>query len=166
MIASAEEEGATIILDGRNNKPEKYPQGNFIAPTIITNVTTSMKCYKEDIFGPVLVVLTAPTLEAATKIVYDNEYGNGVALFTNSGSKASWFQKNVEAGQIGINVPIPVPLLMFSFTGNKKSVAGGGVSTFYGKPGLNFYTQTKTITSLWKGEEEATIKSMNMPTQS
>ncbi|KAH6628981.1 Aldehyde/histidinol dehydrogenase [Boeremia exigua] len=166
LIASAEQEGATVVLDGRNYAPEKYPNGNFIAPTIITNVTTSMKCYKEEIFGPVLVVLTAPTLEAATKIVNDNEYGNGVALFTNSGSKASWFQKHVEAGQIGINVPIPVPLPMFSFTGNKKSVAGGGVNTFYGKPGLQFYTQTKTITSMWKGEEEPAVSSMNMPTQS
>lgn len=166
LIASAEQEGATVVLDGRNYVPEKYPNGNFIAPTIIADVTTSMTCYKEEIFGPVLVVLTAPTLEAATKIVNDNEYGNGVALFTNSGSKASWFQKNVEAGQIGINVPIPVPLPMFSFTGNKKSVAGGGISTFYGKPGLNFYTQTKTITSMWKGEEEPAVKSLNMPTQS
>lgn len=94
--------------------------------------------------------------------------GNGVAIFTNSGSKAAWFQKNIEASQVGVNVPIPVPLPMFSFTSNKKSVAGGGLSTFYGKPGINFYTQTKTVTSLWRTEEDLDIqgKSMNMPTQS
>jgi malonate-semialdehyde dehydrogenase (acetylating) / methylmalonate-semialdehyde dehydrogenase len=167
LIASAEEEGATIALDGRQYAPPKYPSGNFIAPTIITNVTTSMKCYKEEIFGPVLIVLSAPTLEAATKLINENEYGNGVAIFTNSGTKASWFQKNIEAGQVGINVPIPVPLPMFSFTGNKKSVAGGGVSTFYGQPGLNFYTQTKTVTSLWKADsEEDEKKAVTMPTQS
>ena len=170
LIASAEEEGATIALDGRGYAPAKYPSGNFIAPTVITNVKTSMKCYKEEIFGPVLLVLTAETLQEATSLINENEYGNGVAIFTNSGSKAAWFQKNIEAGQVGINVPIPVPLPMFSFTGNKKSVAGGGLSTFYGKPGLNFYTQYKTVTSLWRasdgtvdGKQE---KSMNMPTQS
>jgi malonate-semialdehyde dehydrogenase (acetylating)/methylmalonate-semialdehyde dehydrogenase len=167
LIASAEEEGAQIVLDGRGYAPDKYPSGNFIAPTIITGVTPSMKCYTQEIFGPVLLVLEAPTLEAATDLINQNEYGNGVAIFTNSGNKAAWFQKNIEAGQVGVNVPIPVPLPMFSFTGNKKSVAGGGTSTFYGKPGLNFYTQTKTITTLWRGEEEADHgKSVNMPTQS
>ncbi|KAH6885206.1 Aldehyde/histidinol dehydrogenase [Thelonectria olida] len=167
LIASAEEEGADLVLDGRGYAPSKYPNGNFIAPTIIDGVQTHMKCYKEEIFGPVLVVLRASSLEEATKLVNENEFGNGVAIFTNSGPKAAWFQKNIEAGQVGINVPIPVPLPMFSFTGNKKSIAGGGVSTFYGKPGLNFYTQTKTVTSLWKGEEETdSAKSVNMPTQS
>lgn len=167
LIASAEEEGATIALDGRNFHPPKYPEGNFIAPTVITDVTTSMKCYREEIFGPVLLILSASSLEEATNLINKNEYGNGVAIFTNSGSKASWFQKNIEAGQVGINVPIPVPLPMFSFTGNKKSVAGGGASTFYGQPGLNFYTQTKTVTSLWRAESaEDEKKAVSMPTQS
>lgn len=167
LVASAKEEGATIALDGLNYKPEKYPEGNFIAPTIVTDVDTSMRIYREEVFGPVLLVLTAPSLEEATKLVNRNEYGNGVAIFTNSGAKASWFRKNIEAGQVGVNVAIPVPLPMFSFTGNKKSVAGGGISTFYGKPGLNFYTQTKTVTSLWKDEGvEDSKKSVTMPTQS
>lgn len=167
IVASAEAEGATIALDGRGYAPAKYPNGNFIAPTIITNVTPAMRCYKEEIFGPVLVVLTTETLEEATELINKNEYGNGVAIFTNSGPKASWFQKHIEAGQVGINVPIPVPLPMFSFTGNKRSVAGGGASTFYGKPGLNFYTQTKTVTSLWReADAEPNVKAVNMPTQS
>lgn len=104
LIASAEEEGATILLDGRGFKPEKYPNGNWVGPTIITNVTTNMKCYKEEIFGPVLVCLNVDTLEDAVDLINANEYGNGVAIFTGSGPTASRFQKNIEAGQVGINV--------------------------------------------------------------
>ncbi|KAJ5659693.1 Methylmalonate-semialdehyde dehydrogenase [Penicillium longicatenatum] len=167
LIASAEAEGATILLDGRGYKPEKYPNGNFIGPTIITNVTTDMKCYKEEIFGPVLVCVNVDTLDDAINTINANEYGNGAAIFTKSGSTASRFQKDIEAGQLGINVPIPVPLPMFSFTGNKKSIAGGGANTFYGKPGLHFYTQQKTVTSLWKSEDAISTKaSVVMPTHS
>ncbi|GFF27601.1 methylmalonate-semialdehyde dehydrogenase [acylating], mitochondrial [Aspergillus udagawae] len=167
LIASAEQEGATILLDGRGYKPEKYPNGNFVGPTIITNVTPDMKCYKEEIFGPVLVCLNVPTLDDAIDLINKNEYGNGAAVFTCSGSTASRFQKDIEAGQVGINVPIPVPLPMFSFTGNKKSIAGGGANTFYGKPGLQFYTQQKTVTSLWRSEDAISTKAhVVMPTHS
>ncbi|KAJ5224540.1 Methylmalonate-semialdehyde dehydrogenase [Penicillium citrinum] len=167
LIASAEAEGATILLDGRNYKPANYPNGNFVGPTIITNVTPDMTCYKEEIFGPVLVCVNAETLDDAIDIINANEYGNGAAVFTRSGSTASKFQKEIEAGQLGINVPIPVPLPMFSFTGNKKSIAGGGANTFYGKPGLQFYTQQKTVTSFWKAEDATSTKaSVVMPTHS
>lgn len=203
LIASAEKEGATILLDGRGQKPEKYPNGNFVShhipphnsfsitsltqspmsivklapkltslphqigPTLITNVTKEMTCYKEEIFGPVLVCLNVATLDEAIDLINANEYGNGVAIFTKSGAIATKFQKNVEAGQVGVNVPIPVPLPMFSFTGNKKSIAGGGVSTFYGKPAIAFYTQTKTVTSLWRSEDAVTKGAdVSMPTQS
>ncbi|KAJ5125499.1 Methylmalonate-semialdehyde dehydrogenase [Penicillium atrosanguineum] len=167
LIASAEAEGATILLDGRGQHPEKYPNGNFVGPTIITNVTPEMKCYKEEIFGPVLVCLNVETLDDAIDLINANEYGNGAAVFTRSGSTASKFQKEIEAGQLGINVPIPVPLPMFSFTGNKKSIAGGGANTFYGKPGLQFYTQQKTVTSHWKSEDATSSKaSVVMPTHS
>ncbi|KAJ5496061.1 Methylmalonate-semialdehyde dehydrogenase [Penicillium diatomitis] len=167
LIDSAEAEGATILLDGRNCKPEKYPNGNFVGPTIITNVTPNMRCYKEEIFGPVLVCLNVETLDDAISLINANEYGNGAAIFTRSGSTASKFQKDIEAGQLGINVPIPVPLPMFSFTGNKKSIAGGGANTFYGKPGLQFYTQQKTVTSFWKSEDAISTKaSVVMPTHS
>jgi malonate-semialdehyde dehydrogenase (acetylating)/methylmalonate-semialdehyde dehydrogenase len=124
-----------------------------------------MTCYKEEIFGPVLVCLNVDTLDDAIALTNANDYGNGAAIFTTSGPSASRFQKNIEAGQLGINVPIPVPLPMFSFTGNKKSVAGGGASTFYGKPGLQFYTQQKTVTSLWRSEDAShTRASVVMPT--
>lgn len=126
-----------------------------------------MTCYKEEIFGPVLVCLNVPTLDDAIELINANEYGNGVAIFTNSGATATRFQKEIEAGQVGINVPIPVPLPMFSFTGNKKSIAGGGTSTFYGKPGINFYTQQKTVTSFWAAQDAISTKAkVDMPTQS
>lgn len=125
-----------------------------------------MRCYTEEIFGPVLVCINVPTIDEAIELINANEYGNGVAIFTKSGSTATRFQKDVEAGQVGINVPIPVPLPMFSFTGNKRSVAGGGASNFYGKSGLNFYTQTKTVTSLWRSEDALATKETVMPTHS
>jgi malonate-semialdehyde dehydrogenase (acetylating)/methylmalonate-semialdehyde dehydrogenase len=191
IIASAEKEGATILLDGRGQKPAKYLNGNFVShsfcrnacfhprsketnfdifqigPTIITNVTKDMTCYKEEIFGPVLVCTNVDTLDDAISLINANEYGNGVAIFTNSGSTASRFQKEIESGQVGINVPIPVALPMFSFTGTKKSVAGGGLSTFYGKPGLNFFTSYKTVTSFWSRDDAIETKAkVEMPTQS
>ncbi|CAG8736865.1 12726_t:CDS:10, partial [Acaulospora morrowiae] len=140
LIQSGVDQGATLVLDGRNpSVPEKYKDGNFVGPTILADVNPSMECYKEEIFGPVLLCLRADTLDEAINIVNKNPYGNGTAIFTNSGSNARYFTTNVEVGQIGINVPIPVPLPMFSFTD--------------GKSGLQFYTQTKTVTSLWRHED-------------
>lgn len=109
LIASAEEEGATILLDGRGYKPKdpKYANGNWVGPTIITGVKPHMKCYTEEIFGPVLIALETETLTEAVDLINANEYGNGVAIFTRSGPTAQSFQKNIEAGQVGINVPIP-----------------------------------------------------------
>ncbi|CCF42971.1 methylmalonate-semialdehyde dehydrogenase [Colletotrichum higginsianum] len=167
LIQSAEDEGATILLDGRGFKPAKYPNGNWVAPTIITDVTPDMKCYTEEIFGPVLVCLNVETLDEAIDLINKNEYGNGTAIFTRSGATAEAFRRNIEAGQIGINVPIPVPLPMFSFTGNKKSVAGGGANTFYGRPGISFYTQAKTVTTLWQSADAISQKAdVAMPTHS
>lgn len=134
-----------------------------MGPTVITNVNTNMECYKQEIFGPVLVCIPVQTLEEAVQLLNSNEFGNGASIFTKSGSSASYFQKNVEAGQVGINVAIPVPLPMFSFTGNKKSIAGGGANTFYGKPALAFFTQQKTVTSLWRQENADTGKQVVMP---
>ncbi|KIW04925.1 methylmalonate-semialdehyde dehydrogenase (acylating) [Verruconis gallopava] len=166
LIASAEAEGATIVLDGRGKKPadKNFARGNWLGPTIIANVKPSMRCYREEIFGPVLVCLSVDTIQDAVDLINNNEYGNGAAVFTNSGSVATLFQRSLETGQIGINVPIPVPLPMFSFTGNKRSVAGTGVSNFYGKDGIRFYTQWKTVTSLWRAEDaHRTEKQVVMP---
>ncbi|PHH87419.1 hypothetical protein CDD83_8899 [Cordyceps sp. RAO-2017] len=165
LIASAEREGATILLDGRGHRPAKYPDGNFVGPTIISNVTADMTCYRQEIFGPVLVCLNADTLDDAVELINANEYGNGVAVFTRSGAAAETFRRTIHAGQVGVNVPIPVPLPMFSFTGNKRSVAGGGANTFYGRPGIHFYTQLKTVTSLWQSADAVAKKAtVHMPT--
>lgn len=158
LIGSAEAEGAKILLDGRGFRPEKYPNGNWVGPTIITDVTPNMKCYQQEIFGPVLVCLNADTLDDAIELINSNQYGNGTAIFTKSGATAETFRRNIEAGQVGINVPIPVPLPMFSFTGNKKSIAGGGANTFYGRPGISFYTQLKTVTTLWSSADAISKK--------
>uniref|UniRef100_A0A7E4VKL0 Probable methylmalonate-semialdehyde/malonate-semialdehyde dehydrogenase [acylating], mitochondrial n=1 Tax=Panagrellus redivivus TaxID=6233 RepID=A0A7E4VKL0_PANRE len=151
IIATAEPEGAKVLLDGSNVKVPGFENGNFVGPTVITGVKQNMTCYKEEIFGPVLVILEAETLDEAIDIINTNPYGNGTAIFTNSGITARRFVNVVDAGQIGVNVPIPVPLPMFSFTGNRGSFLGD--ANFYGKAGLNFYTQWKTVTQLWRAEE-------------
>ncbi|KAH9608118.1 hypothetical protein KSS87_021792 [Heliosperma pusillum] len=125
-----------------------YESGNFVGPTILSGVTADMECYKEEIFGPVLLCMQADSLEEAIDIVNKNKYGNGASIFTSSGAAARKFQTEIEAGQVGINVPIPVPLPFFSFTGSKASFAGD--LNFYGKAGVQFYTQIKTITQQWK----------------
>ncbi|KAF9056521.1 methylmalonate-semialdehyde dehydrogenase [Panaeolus papilionaceus] len=131
LISSAEEDGGSILLDGRKlPAPEQYPHGNFVGPTIIQG-PTSMRAYQQEIFGPVLVVLQAETLDDALEIINNNRYGNGAAIFTQSGATARRFETEVNVGQIGINVPIPVPLPMFSWSGNKGSVLGD--IGFYGK---------------------------------
>ena len=131
-------------MDGRHIQVPDYPDGNFVGPTVIEAVTT-MRCYKEEIFGPVLVLIEADTLDDALTIINENKYGNGTAIFTQSGATARKFEHEVNVGQIGINVPIPVPLPMFSWSGNKASFLGD--VPFYGKSGINFYTQNKVKTS-------------------
>ncbi|KAL4454300.1 hypothetical protein ABPG74_012257 [Tetrahymena malaccensis] len=156
LLDSAVAEGATLPLDGRSYVNPKYPQGNFVGPTVIDNVKTHMTCYQEEIFGPALCVVHVDTLEEAIELINKNQYGNGTAIFTRSGSAARYFQHNIECGQIGINLPIPVPLPMFSFTGSKRSF--GGDLNFYGKNGVKFFTQFKTITARWKEEQDAGYK--------
>lgn len=121
-----------------------------IGPTIITNVTPAMECYKQEIFGPVLLCISVETEDEAIDLINANDYGNGVALFTENGTAAEHFRREIQAGQVGINVAIPVPLPMFSFTGNKNSISGQGNHYFLGTSSINFFTQTKTVTSLWK----------------
>jgi len=151
LVQSGIDQGAKCILDGRDVKVPGYDTGNFVGPTILSDVTTDMDCYKEEIFGPVLIILNADTLDDAINIINSNRYGNGTALFTNSGAAARKFTQDVDVGQIGINVPIPVPLPMFSFTGSRGSFRGD--MNFYGKAGIQFYTQWKTVTTLWRAED-------------
>jgi malonate-semialdehyde dehydrogenase (acetylating)/methylmalonate-semialdehyde dehydrogenase len=163
IIDSAEQDGCKVVLDGRNYKVDGYPDGNFIGPTIITGVKPGMRCYDEEIFGPVLSVVETGSLDEAIELINRNKYGNGSAIFTQSGPIGYKFQKEIEAGQVGINVPIPVPLPMFSFTGNKASFLGD--LNFYGKAGVMFLTQYKTVTSHWRSEDAVALKaSVTMPT--
>jgi malonate-semialdehyde dehydrogenase (acetylating)/methylmalonate-semialdehyde dehydrogenase len=163
IIDSAEKDGCKILLDGRNVNVPSFPKGNFVGPTLITGVKPHMRCYQEEAFGPVLFCMTAKDLNEAIKIVNDNPYGNGVAVFTTSGANARRFQYETEVGQVGINLPIPVPLPFFSFTGTKASYRGN--NHFYGKQGVNFFTQLKTITSNWNvATGEQSKVSTHMPT--
>ncbi|KAL3052769.1 hypothetical protein OYC64_005320 [Pagothenia borchgrevinki] len=163
LIQSGVDEGAKLLLDGRNTNVKGYENGNFVGPTILSGVSPAMKCYTEEIFGPVLVVLEADTLDEAIALINNNPYGNGTAIFTTNGATARKYTHEVDVGQIGVNVPIPVPLPMFSFTGSRGSFRGD--TNFYGKQGISFYTQIKTVTSQWKAED-ATVTSpaVTMPT--
>jgi malonate-semialdehyde dehydrogenase (acetylating) / methylmalonate-semialdehyde dehydrogenase len=147
MIAKGVQEGAKLELDGRTLTVAGYEQGNFVGPTILSEVTPDMEVYKTEIFGPVLCVVAAETLDEAIAIVNANPYGNGTALFTSSGAAARKFQHDIDVGQVGINVPIPVPVPSFSFTGSRRSKLGDLGP--YGKQAVQFYTQTKTVISRW-----------------
>lgn len=151
LIESGVKEGAKLVLDGRKVVVKGYEKGNFIGPTILTNVEPHMKCYTEEIFGPVLCVMAAPTLDEAVNIINKNQYGNGTAIFTTNGATARKFVQMIDVGQIGVNVPIPVPLPMFSFTGSRGSFKGD--LNFYGKAAVNFFTQLKTVTQLWREDD-------------
>lgn len=162
ILNQHEKEGGKFLVDGRNYVNEKYPKGNFIGPTVLTNCTVESTSYKEEIFGPVLVTLTAKNLTEAMEIINSSRYGNGCAIFTRSGASARKFQRDIECGQIGINVPIPVPLPCFSFTGNKDSFRGD--LNMYGKGAVHFNTQWKTIMSRWKLDgEESQKMDLNFP---
>lgn len=164
LIQSAVDQGADLLIDGRGCTVPEYPDGNFVGPTLISNMTTDMTAYKQEIFGPVLCVLYVDTLDEAIDIINRNPYGNGTAIFTRNGATARKFTAEVDVGQIGVNVPIPVPLPVMSFTGSRGSFLGD--SHFYGKQGLHFYTQTKTVTSLWREADSSdTASATAMPVQ-
>jgi len=150
-IASGIEQGATLELDGRRPAVPGFENGNFVGPTIFSGVKPGMRIYDEEIFGPVLVILEAATLDEAIELVNANPNGNGTAIFTQSGAAARKFQEDIDVGQVGVNVPIPVPVPLFSFTGSRASKLGDLGP--YGKQVVTFYTQTKTVTARWFDDE-------------
>ncbi|WP_028080793.1 CoA-acylating methylmalonate-semialdehyde dehydrogenase [Solimonas soli] len=155
LIEQGAREGATLELDGRAPKlPGKYASGNFVGPTIFSNVKPGMMIYDQEIFGPVLAIVNAATLDEAIALINANPNGNGVALFTQSGAAARRFQEDIDIGQVGINVPIPVPVPLFSFTGSRGSKLGDLGP--YGKQVILFYTQTKTVTARWFDDAAST----------
>jgi malonate-semialdehyde dehydrogenase (acetylating)/methylmalonate-semialdehyde dehydrogenase len=149
-------EGAKLELDGRDVSVPGFERGNFLGPTIFSNVTPDMAIYKEEIFGPVLSVVCVDTLDDAIAFTNKNPFGNGTAIFTSSGPAAHKFQNQIDVGQVGINLPIPVPLPFFSFTGSCGSKLGDLGP--YGKQAVEFYTQTKTVTARWPEDTVATGK--------
>jgi malonate-semialdehyde dehydrogenase (acetylating)/methylmalonate-semialdehyde dehydrogenase len=145
------EAGATLVVDGRQLTVDGHENGFFLGPCLFDRVTTDMDIYRDEIFGPVLVVLRAETFGEALDIVNANPYGNGAAIFTSSGQAAKNFQRNAQIGMIGINVPIPVPMAFYSFGGWKDSLFGD--THVHGPEGVRFYTRGKAITSRWPDAE-------------
>jgi malonate-semialdehyde dehydrogenase (acetylating)/methylmalonate-semialdehyde dehydrogenase len=161
-IDSGEKAGATVTVDGRGLVVPGYEHGFFVGPTVIDHVTTDMDVYRDEIFGPVLSVLRTDTVDEAIAMINANPYGNGTAIFTNSGEAARRFQRGVNVGMIGINVPIPVPMAYYSFGGWKDSLFGD--KHVHGPEGVSFYTRAKVITSRWPHVDHAFGVSYDMPT--
>ncbi len=148
LIGAGVEEGAKLLLDGRGHTVKEAPDGNFVGPTIFDDVTADMSIYRDEIFGPVLCMTGVDTLDEAIAFVNANPNGNGVALFTQDGGAARQFQNEIDVGQVGINLPIPVPVAWFSFTGSRASKLGDLGPN--GKQAILFWTQTKTVTARWQ----------------
>ena len=143
-VTGASDEGATVVVDGTVGAPA---DGFFLNPSLLDGVAPGMRCYDEEIFGPVLTVARVGSYDEGLQLINDNEFGNGTAIFTRDGGVARQFQFDVEVGMVGINVPIPVPVSYYSFGGWKASLFGD--SHMYGPAGIDFYTRGKVVTSRW-----------------
>ena len=163
-IDSAEQQGATIVVDGRNPEIADHKQGFFVGGTLIDGVTATMESYKAEIFGPVLQVIRVDSMQAAMDLIDAHEYGNGTCIFTRDGEAARYFSDNIQVGMVGINIPLPVPVAYHSFGGWKRSLFGDLHA--YGPDAVRFYTKRKTITQRWPsaGVREAVL--FSMPTMS
>jgi malonate-semialdehyde dehydrogenase (acetylating)/methylmalonate-semialdehyde dehydrogenase len=153
LIDRGVEEGAKLVLDGRRPSIPGHADGFFVGPTLFDAVTPAMTVYREEIFGPVLVVVRAASLEDAIGLVNANAYANGAAVFTRSGHAARHFQQHCEVGMAGVNVPIPVPMAFFSFGGWRNSLFGD--LHVHGVDGVRFYTRTKVMTARWPDDGSA-----------
>ncbi|WHT19232.1 CoA-acylating methylmalonate-semialdehyde dehydrogenase [Crossiella sp. CA-258035] len=149
-VDSGVEQGAELVVDGRGFAPEGHEGGFWLAPTLFDRVGTEMSVYTDEIFGPVLCVVRVPTFEAAVELVNANPYGNGTAVFTADGLAAREYQRRVQVGMVGINVPIPVPMAYYSFGGWKDSLFGD--THVHGADGVKFYTRLKAVTARWPRE--------------
>ena len=159
-VDAGEREGAELVVDGRGLRVAGYEGGHFLGPTLFDHVTRDMSIYRDEIFGPVLVVVRADSDKDAIDIVNQSPYGNGTAVFTQSGAAARRFANEIQVGMVGINVPVPVPMAFFSFGGWKSSLFGD--LHVHGPDGVRFYTRTKVVTTRWPGQRDAV--SLSMPT--
>ena len=162
FIDSGVAQGATLVTDGRGIKVPGYEGGYFVGPTLFDHVNTEMTIYREEIFGPVLIVLRAASFDEVIDLVNSNPYANGTAIFTASGAAARRFQNEIEVGMVGINVPIPVPMAFFSFGGWKSSLFGD--LHMHGMEGVYFYTRTKAVTTRWPQVSDKHASTLVMPT--
>ena len=162
-VTTGAEQGASVVVDGRGLKVEGYEEGFFVGPSLLDKVTPQMRAYQEEIFGPVLALVRAETLDEAIAIINANPYGNGTAIFTGSGEAARKFQREVKVGMIGVNVPIPVPMSYYSFGGWKDSLIGD--SPIHGPEGVRFYTRAKVVTTRWP-HTTTSAAAFNFPTSS
>jgi len=153
LIDSGVAQGARLLLDGRKVSVSGFESGNFVGPTIFSEVKAGMDIYDQEIFGPVLNVIGADTLDEAIAFINGNQNGNGTSIFTSSGWAARKYQNEIDVGQVGINVSIPVPVAYFSFTGSRASKLGDLGPN--GKQAIMFWTQTKTVTARWFEEGAA-----------
>lgn len=146
-IAAGVEQGANLVIDGRELVVEGHEGGFFVGPTLFDRVDTHMSVYTDEIFGPVLSTVRKEHFEDAIRLINSNRYGNGTAVFTNDGGAARKFASEIQVGMVGINVPIPVPLSYYSFGGWKDSIFGS--HAIYGPEGVHFYTRQKVVISRW-----------------
>jgi malonate-semialdehyde dehydrogenase (acetylating)/methylmalonate-semialdehyde dehydrogenase len=150
IVSYVDDTTADVVVDGR--ELEIDGDGFWVGPTLLDDVTTEMDVYKDEIFGPVLSVVRVPTLDAAIELINSNSYANGTAIFTGSGHAARTFQRRVQVGMIGVNMPIPVPMAFYSFGGWKQSLFGD--HHIHGPEGVKFYTRAKAVTTRWPQDAE------------
>ncbi len=160
-IDSAERAGAQVVVDGRTLVVTGFESGYFLGATLIDHVTAAMRCYQEEIFGPVLLVVRVPSLQAAMDLIDAHEYGNGTCIFTRDGEAARYFSDTIKVGMVGINVPLPVPVAYHSFGGWKRSIFGDLHA--YGPDAIRFYTKRKTITQRWPSAALREQANFSMP---
>jgi malonate-semialdehyde dehydrogenase (acetylating)/methylmalonate-semialdehyde dehydrogenase len=151
-VTGAAAEGAKVVVDGT---PRAAGEGYFLDPSLIDGVKPGMRCYDEEIFGPVLSVMRVSGYEEGLRTINDNQFGNGTAIFTRDGGVARQFQFDVNVGMVGVNVPIPVPVSYYSFGGWKASLFGD--QHMYGPEGVTFYTRTKVVTSRWPDPRTSSV---------
>ncbi|MGP9745716.1 CoA-acylating methylmalonate-semialdehyde dehydrogenase [Brachybacterium sp. AOP29-B2-41] len=162
MTDEAEQAGATIVVDGRGLVVEGFENGNFVGPTVITDLAADHPTYTEEVFGPVLVVMHVNNFDEAIDLVNSSRFGNGTAIFTDSGHYARRFEDEIQVGMIGINVPIPTPVGYYSFGGWNDSLFGEHHA--HGPEGVSFYTRQKAVTTRWPAQNETVESSMSFPT--
>lgn len=161
-IESCVSQGAKLVVDGTQAKPEGYEDGFYVGATLLDNVTKEMDSYKAEIFGPVLQIIRVETMDEAMQLINDHEYGNGTCIYTRDGEAARYFSDNILVGMVGINIPLPVPVAYQSFGGWKRSLFGD--LFMYGPDGVRFFTRRKTITQRWPSAAVREGAQFSMPT--